>query len=342
MKMIQRLFPILAVSVLLSACCEDVDGFEDEVIDVVDGNTLELSCGLKVRLCGIDPQSQLCKEYLKNNVINNTVRLTADAGGAQEICSYDEEIDAYVYVLDEAFDLNRHLLTIAGRDAYDPLSLTDSTDCYLAIFEDDDPFLNSAALAAKMKASSLLICSSHEQSSWVGTGFFINRQGLALTNNHVLKDTNGYVYLSDSQGKLSEQAYLIKHIVYTDETLDVTVFYVDIDPATANNLSYLKLTKENIQAGNEVAAIGNPAPGKRLLTMSYAKGSVSALREKIGKIQINVPITHGFSGGPVCDKKGHVVGISQSGFETANLNFAVDIRRVREQLNTRNLRYAGK
>lgn len=342
MKTAQKLLTFICACILLCACCEKVDGLEDEVIDILDGNTLELSSGLRVHLCGIDPDNQFCKEYLKENVLGSTVRLSSDGADVQEISSYDEEINAYVYLMDEAIDLNRQLLTIAGHDAYLPLNICDSTESYQAIFDDNDPYLNSVALAAKMKASSVLICSGDKQSTWIGTGFFINRYGLALTNNHVLKNRNGYVYLSDSQGNLSKNPYPVKNIVYTDEDLDFTIFHVDIDREITRNLSYLKLTTENIQSGKEVAAIGNPAPGNSILTMSYAEGTVAAIRRNEGKIQINVPITHGFSGGPVCNRKGHIIGISQSGFGTADLNFAIDIYRVREQLNANNLQYAGK
>ncbi|MDE6495312.1 MAG: S1C family serine protease, partial [Duncaniella sp.] len=86
-----------------------------------------------------------------------------------------------------------------------------------------------------------------------------------------------------------------------------------------------------------------PAPGE-LLPMSYASGTISAVRAEEKKLQINAPITHGFSGGALVNEYGEVVGISSSGYDNnnANLNFAVDINVVRDRLDQLNLPYAGK
>lgn len=48
------------------------------------------------------------------------------------------------------------------------------------------------------------------------------------------------------------------------------------------------------------------------------------------ELQINVPIDHGSSGGALINRFGEAIGITSAGLNsTANLNFAVDIERVR-------------
>ncbi|MEE3447811.1 MAG: trypsin-like peptidase domain-containing protein [Bacteroidales bacterium] len=54
------------------------------------------------------------------------------------------------------------------------------------------------------------------------------------------------------------------------------------------------------------------------------------------ELQISVPIDHGSSGGALINRYGEVIGITSAGLgeiSSANLNFAVDIERVRGYIN---------
>ena len=326
----------------------DPETIEDaKITEVINGNTIELDNGLTVHINGIKSSNTYCREQLKI-LKGSVVTLKLDSSEAvRTLDSYEDEVWAYVRLDETGEDLTERLLKEAGEDAFDKASCDDRREEYKKMFKKDHE-IESTQLCAKMKAASMLVGGSDQIESWIGTAFFIGNDGLALTNNHVLNhQTSACVFLSNSNGDIDPQQYFrIKRIVHTDKTFDYTIFYVDLDPTTLNRINYLKLAKDDrtFVGGTVVGVIGNPAPGNQILTMSYAEGTIAAIREEMGKIQINAPITHGFSGGPCANKKGQVIGISQSGFDgnSANLNFTVDIRLVREKLDELNLPYAGK
>lgn len=327
-----------------------ITGESGEVVEVIDGNTIKLDNGLTVHLLGISPQSSFTKEYLQTNVLNHEVVLTSDPEWGENFQTYDDEIYAYAITTDDYAPLNRKLLKLAGEKAFLTAYVSDSLAAYKEIFTDDSRKLSENELAAMLKGASMLVYGEGEEGSFIGTAFFINDKGLAVSNNHVVQPGKRYkFYLSDSQGNINyTDGYSLNRIVATEDYRrgpDYSVFYVNVDQDVLQRLSYLKVAKNRPASGDVIATVGNPAPdGQRILNMSYASGTVAAVREKEGLLQINAPITHGFSGGPLVNDKGQVVGISSSGFEdnNANLNFAVDMQVVREVLDNNNLPYAGK
>ena len=330
--------------------CFNVNDVEGRIETVVDGRTVVLNSGLTVHLYGIRSNNTFCKEQLKH-CIGKEVSLLSDTHDPNtKFCSFDEEVEAYVYLTESGKELNYELLKLAGEDAFDSSNCEDRREDYLQIFcYGCNPPLTDPELCSKMTAASMLVYAGdpYDDGVWIGTAFFIGEDGLALTNNHVLNhQTKGYVYLSDSYGNVdTSQPFKIERIVYTNEDFDYTIFYVDLDPTSLRSIMHLDLAKKEsfFQRGEKVGVIGNPAPGSNILTMSFALGEIAAFRTEQGKIQISAPITHGFSGGPTANNRGLVVGISQSGYEEqGNLNFAVDIRIVRDKLNELNLPYGGK
>lgn len=343
---------LFVISCILTGCTRctgeiDINSIEDGIAKVIDGNTIELNNGLKVHINGLKDNT-FTKEYLEHYVGEN-VTLTSDSQAISSTASsYDDEIEAYVAVVRTGEDLGYELLKLAGERAYYPHTCHDRKAEYEALFEKHSQILSSDQLCAKMTASSMLVSAGNYDGKWIGTAFFIGNDGLALTNNHVLNhQADAVVYISNTEGNIDrQQPYKIKRIVQTNEEFDYTIFYVDLDPTTLKRIVYLPLAKDQkcFARGAEIASIGNPAPGGEILTMSFATGTISALRPEQGKIQQDVAITHGFSGGPTANFYGEVVGISQSGYENnnANLNFAVDIRLVRQTLDDLNIPYAGK
>ncbi len=339
----------IAAAVLTGCSDFHITGETDTVTDVLDGGTIQLNSGLTVHILGLAPSSSFSEEYLKTNVLNHEVVLTADSQWGDEFESYDDEIYAYVTETDKYEDIGGKILRMAGEKSFNTSYLVDSLESYKKIFEYNPRPLTDNELAAKLKSSSMLVYGAGNEGSFIGTAFFINDNGLAVSNNHVVNGNNAYkVYLSDSQGNINyDQGYNITTIVKESDYRygpDYTIFYVNLDDDTKKRLSKLKVAKHRPTSGDKIATVGNPAPGDRILNMSYAHGTVAAMRDEQGLIQINAPITHGFSGGPLVNEYGQVVGISSSGYDNsnANLNFAVDMQIVREALDKANVPYEGK
>jgi hypothetical protein len=64
------------------------------------------------------------------------------------------------------------------------------------------------------------------------------------------------------------------------------------------------------------------------LTNTISKGIISSYRENGKKIQTDATFTHGSSGGPLFNKDGEVIGITSSGIEGEDLNFAININSI--------------
>jgi S1-C subfamily serine protease len=191
-----------------------------------------------------------------------------------------------------------------------------------------------------------------------GSGFVVSRDGYILTNSHVITSAGEggigstpeparevYVQFKDRD---RVRARIIGWDVFDDVGL------LRVDPK-AHALAPLPLGDSGrVRVGEPVAAIGSPFGNEG----SLAVGVVSAVRRSIRSltssynltdaIQIDAPINHGNSGGPLFDARGNVIGInaqirSDSG-NAEGVGFAVPInsarRSMRELIATGRVAYA--
>ena len=179
-----------------------------------------------------------------------------------------------------------------------------------------------------------------------GSGFVVSEEGHVLTNSHVVTNAGGtstvrrasrvYVVFADGD---RIQGSIVGWDLFDDVGL------VKVDPSD-HAVSPLPLgDSSRVVVGEPVAAIGSPFGQES----SLAVGVVSATERSIesltsaydvsGAIQIDAPINHGNSGGPLLDARGRVIGInaqikSDSG-NAEGVGFAIPInsaRRSMEQL----------
>jgi serine protease Do len=136
----------------------------------------------------------------------------------------------------------------------------------------------------------------------VGSGFFISPDGYAVTNNHVLQNSNTAEILTQD-----EQTYTAK-VVGKDPISDLALIKVD----GRNDFSYVTIADELPRVGDWVLAVGNPFG----LGGTVTAGIVSARHRNIDSvssedlIQIDAPINRGDSGGPSFDSNGNVIGVN--------------------------------
>ena len=159
--------------------------------------------------------------------------------------------------------------------------------------------------------------------SGTGTGFFIDDEGTAFTNYHVL-DGAVKAYIETIDG----HSYEIKDILMSDKNKDIVKFTIN-NPDNVD-LPNLSLHRGNYEKGDEIIVIGSPLD----LTNSVTTGIISALRTDRSHgdvIQISAPISPGNSGSPVLTKNGKVIGIATfNRVGGQNLNFAVATKNVDE------------
>jgi tetratricopeptide (TPR) repeat protein len=156
----------------------------------------------------------------------------------------------------------------------------------------------------------------------LGTGFFINKQGLLVTNYHVL-----FGKFNAEIKTLSGETYRITKIVAQNQATDLLKVGVDIP---AERVRWLEVSNEPPSIAQHVMVVGSPMG----LEQSVSDGIVSSVREipGIGTFyQISAPISPGSSGSPVVDMKGKVVGVATFQFlQGQNLNFAIASQSILE------------
>jgi len=169
-----------------------------------------------------------------------------------------------------------------------------------------------------------------------GSGFILNKDGLILTNNHVIEG-----------GQTIEVKTWDKHtykasVVTVDKGHDLALLKIEapnLIPAT------LAESSAGLVVGQSVYAIGNPFG----LSGTMTRGIISAIRSIRGSennliedaIQTDASVNPGNSGGPLLNSRGEVIGITtmiatnpnQGAEQSAGIGFAIPINTAKAVLD---------
>ena len=161
-----------------------------------------------------------------------------------------------------------------------------------------------------------------------GSGFVIGRDGVILTNAHVI---SGAVRIAVT---FADNQTVTAKVIGKDPDDDLALLKVNPDGLTLVPLGLGD--SSTVQVGDPTVAIGNPFGLARTLTT----GVVSALQRSIqapnnfsidNVIQTDAPINPGNSGGPLINAQGQVIGINSqiqtgtSGNGSVGIGFAIPI-----------------
>lgn len=354
---------IIAIWKILGPHPMPITGWTGKIKDVQNGNTLVMESGLKVTLLGLKPNQATTELFLKNNYVGKRVELVADSKGKQTFKKKNENVLAYVNLKgtkkgDSDRTLNRLALYDAGKDAYSEAKLKDSLEAFRDIFLGPGPDHLVKDLALFMKQRTFLILLGDGS---LGTGFFINDKGLALTNTHVLDERQranavAVLYEKDTEdsGIYRHNKRNIKNILYESNPeegkMDVTIFTVELEQGEV--VPYFSLATEHTQIGEDCATLGNPMG----FTASFSKGHISNYHSQdiltgrpVRMVQYEIPTNGGNSGGPVCNKYGKIIAVHEMGMKedpnkgtaVQGMNFGIDILEVREVLDAMRQVYGG-
>lgn len=161
-----------------------------------------------------------------------------------------------------------------------------------------------------------------------GTGFFINEQGLAVTNYHVIENcVRGEIKLNNGE------TYQITKVVGCDEKRDIAIIQIDIK----HNPKVTLGDSNQIKVGETVYAIGYPESltlGNDNSTLTQGIISkASYTYEENTYIQTTVNITHGNSGGVLLNEQGKVIGITTAMLTDGTvdyMNMAIPINALKD------------
>ncbi|MGH7393082.1 MAG: S1C family serine protease [Candidatus Rokuibacteriota bacterium] len=210
-----------------------------------------------------------------------------------------------------------------------PAAAQPCTDPLTAVFERLSPAVVSIQATKINKAKP-----QRRFETVVGSGVIVERDGLAVTNAHVVDGAASLSVTLDSGTRLAAR------VLGLDPVLDIALLRLDTrGPLPAARLG----DSAAVRVGDEVVAIGSPIGLEQTMT----RGIVSGLNRLLPglpeqpMIQTDAAINPGNSGGPLVTRCGTVVGINTFISEDAqSIGFAVPVNAVKAVL--RDLRENGR
>lgn len=165
-----------------------------------------------------------------------------------------------------------------------------------------------------------------------GSGFVLTKDGLIMTNNHVIGNAQRLEVM------LSDKHKYKARVLATDKNHDLALIKID-----APNLVPVTLSdSRNLMVGQRVYAIGNPFG----LNGTMTRGIISAIRSIRSPngapiedaIQTDAAVNPGNSGGPLLNSRGEVIGIttmiaSNGADQSSGIGFAIPINTARAILD---------
>lgn len=175
---------------------------------------------------------------------------------------------------------------------------------------------------------------SEKDTSSLGSGFIISKNGFVVTNHHVISGADKIIV------KLSDRREFFAKVIGSDKRSDVALLKVEAD-----DLPILETgSSKDLKVGEWVVAIGSPFGFDHSVTAGIvsAKGRSLPSENYVPFIQTDVAINPGNSGGPLFNLKGQVVGINSQiysrtgGFMGVSFAIPVDVaKRVVKELKAK-------
>ena len=187
--------------------------------------------------------------------------------------------------------------------------------------------------------SAIYIEATGTRTSASGSGFVYKIDGdkaYILTNYHVIE--NGNVY----KVTLNDGTEVNANLINGDEYYDIAILSI-----SSENVKKAAILgdSDNLELGDTVFTVGAPL-GKDYMgtiTKGIISGTDRMIAVKLSKgtylmevIQTDASINEGNSGGPICNIKGEVIGITSSkliGSGVEGMGFAIPINKVKELID---------
>ena len=140
----------------------------------------------------------------------------------------------------------------------------------------------------------------------LGSGFIIDKEGIIVTNNHVIEGADEITVI------LSDQKEFSAELLGRDPKADLAVLKIDPESTILNSVKWGD--SDLMRVGDWSIAIGNPLG----LGGTVTTGIISAIARDIGGgpyvkfLQTDASINRGNSGGPLFNINGEVIGINSA------------------------------
>jgi len=156
-----------------------------------------------------------------------------------------------------------------------------------------------------------------------GTGFFVRRDGTIATNLHVI-DGAKTILVTVFKGDAKKE--YAATVLFSDKNNDLAIIKISDTSFRIAPLPYT-IRKDLLDVGSEVFSLGYPMTTYLGTEIKFNDGKVNSktgFQGDIATYQISVPIQPGNSGGPLFDRDGNVVGITNAKFLASdNIAYAI-------------------
>jgi serine protease Do len=179
---------------------------------------------------------------------------------------------------------------------------------------------------------------SIETPSGKGSGFIINKEGYAITNDHVVQGesrVSAILYMT-VPGGFNRRRIEDVEIVALNPFFDLALLKLPLPPDLKPSHVVLG-NADDVNAGDSVFAVGNPLGLERSVTQGIVSNRSRSLEGQL-YLQTDTAINPGNSGGPLFNQRGEVIGVTSRGFHAAfadNLGFAIPVSYVKEFIHHR-------
>lgn len=349
MKRTHSYIIVVFIVLLLNPSCRQGGKINQDTLivkEIISGNRIKTSNGKVYGLIGVSDKNSF-EGVLESELLDQAITYRYD----KRYNSFSSEIFVYVNRKHDGMPINKLLLSQKEADL-DTRYLSDSLKLYKSILGSGSLLAVDASLGRstpsqkslkKPKNVKEMIKRSEKgvflvltKDRWgnvlgTGTGFFINDQGVAVSNHHVFDKGSTW----DAKLK-NERVYEVTEILHESPGNDFIIFKVG---APSSQISIIPLGSGTVDKGEEILVLGNPKGLERTLTRGIVS-SPSRMYDGMDLIQMDAAISPGSSGSPVMQEDGAAIGVATLKFiDCENCNFAVNIDDVKRVLNSKGIDY---
>ena len=174
-------------------------------------------------------------------------------------------------------------------------------------------------------ATVILIVNADDGTIGNGSGFFVGRD-LIVTSVHVLAGIHGKSYTWEMRSVHQPAQYTIKGVVASDPEYDLVILKVEGKEAGVLQLG----DSDAVKLGEKVIAVGTHGSPHKNALGKIIEGTISRITD--GFFRVKATLLPGYSGGPVLNGTGEVIGICIEGGETKSSGYIIPSNRLKALL----------
>ncbi len=180
-----------------------------------------------------------------------------------------------------------------------------------------DDNVSIAAVAEKLLPSTVQIIAEYKgvDSGAAGSGFFFDKQGHVITNNHVIEEAakdDGKIQVIDSEGVRHDASVVGRSPVYDIAVLKIKAFQ-GLVPAARGSADQMRVGEIVVASGSPLRYAASITSGiisaKNRPVTTGGEGDEASF---INAIQTDAAINPGNSGGPLANLQGQVIGVNSA------------------------------